>query len=555
MGPYPSMSSCAIAPDFPYRARGAGLLVGAAGRARRWSSPCGRVLVWLAVLVASWGLMGCGSLPKDVDRPVSHALAEGVSTPLGDLAQARRSASARPGDSGFALIDSANKAYASRLALTQGAARTLDIQSYAIHADPSSAELLREMRVAAARGVRVRILLDDFHATGRNAVIMRMAFVPNVEMRMYNPLPGGRGSGVLRALGALHDFTRIQHRMHNKLFIADNAWGITGGRNLGDAYFGTAEGSNFIDLDMLAAGPVVRDMSASFDRYWNSPLAYPVQSLITREELQVMRDQYGSAASGSPAPTNHGAADVRPAAPAAVAKAPPALPPLDLQQLPLVWAAGALLADKPLKLLPESSDDGTQDTVVDGMLGLMKSAQRDVLIVSPYFVPGAAMMRLFADLRRRDVRVRVLTNSLSSNDAPLAHVGYARYRDDLLKIGVELHEMRALHRGRLDRTMLGSGDGGSKASLHAKLFIIDGRIISIGSMNLDLRSQLQNTEVALVVRSRTLSGEAARQVDDTLDAAPGGSSGRQRAGCAGAHRRARRFKTPPASPMRACRCG
>ena len=479
-------------------------------------SACRRGLAWLAIVAASWALLGCGSLPKDVERPVSSALAAGVSTPLGELARSRRSATARPGDSGFALIDSANKAYASRLALTQGATRTLDVQSYAIHADSSSAELLREMRVAAARGVRVRILLDDFHATGRNAVILRMAFVPNVEMRMYNPLPGGRGSGVLRALGALHDFTRIQHRMHNKLFIADNAWGITGGRNLGDAYFGTAEGSNFIDLDVLAAGPVVRDMSASFDRYWNSPLAYPVQSLITREELQVMRDQYGSAASGTPTPMSHGAADVRPSAPTVV-KASPASPPLDLRQLPLVWAAGALLVDKPLKLLPEISDDGTQDTVVDGMLGLMKSAQRDVLIVSPYFVPGAAMMRVFADLRRRDVRVRVLTNSLSSNDAPLAHVGYARYRDDLLKIGVELHEMRALHRGRLDRTMLGSGDGGSKASLHAKLFIIDGRIISIGSMNLDLRSQLQNTEVALVVRSRTLSGEAARQVDDTLD--------------------------------------
>ena len=146
------------------------------------------------------------------------------------------------------------------------------------------------LRDAARRGVRVRILLDDFNSTGRNALVMGMAFVPNVEMRMFNPLPGARGAGALRALASLYDLRRIQHRMHNKLFIADNAWGIVGGRNLGDAYFGTADGSNFIDMDVLAVGPVVQAMSASFDRYWNNPLAYPVQSLITPDELRNLRD-------------------------------------------------------------------------------------------------------------------------------------------------------------------------------------------------------------------------------------------------------------------------
>ncbi|MBP7451973.1 MAG: phospholipase D family protein [Ottowia sp.] len=469
-------------------------------------------------------LTGCGSLPKDVERPESHALAQPASTPLGELAAARRPAAARPDDAGFALIGSPNEAFSSRLALTQRATRALDIQYYAIHADASTRDLLLAVRDAARRGVRVRILLDDFNSTGRNALVMGMAFVPNVEMRMFNPLPGGRGAGALRALGSLGDFQRIQHRMHNKLYIADNAWGITGGRNLGDAYFGTADGSNFIDMDVLAVGPVVRDMSASFDQYWNNPLAYPVQSLITPQELRQLRDvtvpgaqaraQPASAAASSPG----GAASAAPGSPGAPTPAANAMPsPSDLDQLPLIWAPAVLLVDKPFKLVPELNDEHTDDTVVDGMLQLMQRARRDALIVSPYFVPGPDMMKVFAAMRARNVRVRVLTNSLASNDAPLAHVGYARYREQLIRLGVELYEMRAEQGVKLDRTMFGSGEGGSKASLHSKVFIIDGRVISIGSMNLDLRSKLQNTEVALVVRSAALSREATAKIDDTLE--------------------------------------
>ena len=473
---------------------------------------------WLAVLVLVW-LGGCAGLPEHVERPESRSLADVAGTPLGQLAAARRPSAVAADVSGYALVDSPNMAYSSRLALTQQARRTLDIQYYAIHADASTRELLREVRAAAARGVRVRILLDDFNSTGRNALVMRMAFLPNVEMRMYNPLPGGRGSTVLRAVRSLHDFRRIQHRMHNKLYIADNAWGITGGRNLGDAYFGTAEGSNFVDMDVLAAGPVVRQMSASFDQYWNNSLAYPVQSLISAEELQVLREQMlhpaaaasGADAGNAPHPEAAGAT-------APVADPPPALPdPLDLAALRLIWAPGTFIVDKPFKLVPELNDTFTEDTVVDGMLSLMRDARREALIVSPYFVPGAEMMKVFADMVHRGVRVRVLTNSLASNDAPLAHVGYARYREQLIRLGVELYEMRALRTQHLDRTMFGSGGGGSKASLHSKIFIIDGRIISIGSMNLDLRSQLQNTEVALVIRSATLSRLATERIEDTFD--------------------------------------
>ncbi|MDO5625259.1 MAG: phospholipase D family protein [Pseudomonadota bacterium] len=469
---------------------------------------------WLLVLLAAWLLAACGSLPTDVQRPVSHALPTPEATLLGQLATQRRPAPARAADSGLALIDSANMAFASRLALTRAAQRTLDIQYYAIHADASTRELLRAVRDAAARGVRVRILLDDFNTTGRDALVMAMAFVPGVEMRMYNPLPGGRGAGVLRAIGSLHDFRRMQHRMHNKLYIADNSWGITGGRNLGDAYFGTADGSNFIDMDVLAVGPVVRAMSASFDQYWNNPLAYPVASLTTPDQLRTLRGTL----SGPPPAT--GTSDAPPDTDSA-SPAPPPLPlpeAMNLRTQPLIWAPAELLVDEPSKLIPELNDEHTEDTVIHGMLSLMQQAQRDVLIVSPYFVPGEQMMQVFADTLRRGVRVRALTNSLASNDAPLAHVGYARYRRELIRMGVQLHEMRALQGAQLDRTVFGSGPGGSKASLHAKMLVIDGQVISIGSMNFDLRSKLQNTEVALVVRSRALSAQAATQIEQAIAA-------------------------------------
>ncbi|WP_298018130.1 phospholipase D family protein [uncultured Castellaniella sp.] len=459
-------------------------------------------------LAAALLLAGCASLPKDVQRPVSAALDHPEATALGQLAARKRPDAIRDDLSGFALLASPNMAYAGRLALTEQAGKTLDIQYYAIHVDPTVRSLLRAVRAAARRGVRVRILLDDFNSVGRDAQVMRMAGVPGVQMRMFNPLPGSRSAGLWRALGSLHDFQRIQHRMHNKLYVADNAWGIIGGRNLGDAYFGTATGSDFIDMDVLAAGPVVQRISASFDRYWNSPLAYPVGSLITPAELKRLRD------ANRPEPAD---GEVEAAPPA---KEAPALPPaLDLAALPLTWAPAGLLVDSPLKLMPAEDGAPVEGAVIEGLLSLLGTARHDVMIVSPYFVPGPQMMSLFTELKARGVRLRVLTNSLASTDALLAQIGYARHRKELLRLGLELYETRAQARTRLRDTVLGSESKATRASLHTKLVIVDGRILSIGSMNLDLRSKLQNSEIALVIRSPALARQAAEQVQDVIDAA------------------------------------
>ena len=503
---------------------------------------------WLATaLLLSWAT-GCASLPANTDRTASRALAEVESTPLGQLVQARRAQSTTRSDSAFYLLDGVDAALSSRLALVDGARRTLDLQYYAIHADVSTEVILQRVREAARRGVRVRILLDDFNSVGEDAQVLRLAFEPNVQVRLFNPLPGARNSMLGRIITSLHDVGRMQKRMHNKLFIADNAWGITGGRNLGDQYFGSGDKQNFVDLDVLAAGRIVRDMSASFDRFWNDDLAYPVQTLLDPEDLDRLRKPQpaASTAQGTPGPLPQ--AQPSPVLP--VTASPTVLPsvtatavvraerpPLDLRAIPLVWAPSTLLVDEPGKVGPGDDEVNAGDTVIDGLMQLMQGARSEILIISPYFVPGARMMDVYGQLRKRGVRIRVLTNSLASNDAPAAHAGYARYRNALLDMGVEVHEMRSdpetaqallgSDKKQDDRrsSWFGGGPGGSKgatrsrASLHSKAIIIDRQLAVIGSMNLDLRSQLKNSEVGLVIRSTALAQEATRQIENTINTA------------------------------------
>ena len=482
---------------------------------------------WLALLFFGFWMTGCASLPGQVDRPVSTALANPMETRLGQLVQVRAARAGTHNDSGFALVGNAELAFTSRMTLIKAAQKTLDIQYYAIFADNTTERMFEALREAAGRGVRIRILLDDFNASGKNAQVLKLAFEKNFELRLFNPLPGGRASMMLRILSNLKDVARMQRRMHNKIFVADNAVAITGGRNLGETYFGQSEGTNFIDIDVLAAGRIARDLSRSFDQYWNNPLAYPVQSLMTEEEIKALKPQPVAGDPGAPYSATQPVADAAGApsvkAVATIADDPSALPDsTDLSLLTWTWAPSVLLVDKPSKIATDADDvAGTQETAVDGLLQLMSQAKADLLIVSPYFVPGDMMMGQFAELRRRGVRVRVLTNSLASNDAPAAHVGYARYREALLAMGVELYEMRADQEGTVRN--FGSGIGstggsksGSRASLHAKVFVMDGRLLVVGSMNLDLRSKLQNSEVAVIIRNRALSQEATQMIEPAM---------------------------------------
>jgi phosphatidylserine/phosphatidylglycerophosphate/cardiolipin synthase-like enzyme len=482
------------------------------------------------LLLAPWSL-GCASVPDHVDKQRSQAIAPSPGTALAKLAQASRTQARTRSDSGFALLDDVDAAFAARVALVDAAQRTLDLQYYAIHADSSTEVLLERIRAAAQRGVRIRILLDDFNTVGEDAQVLRLAFERGIEMRLFNPSAGPRGSLVTHLLGSLHQADRLHKRMHNKLFIADNAWGITGGRNLGDAYFGGDDKGVFVDLDVLAAGAIVQQMSASFDHYWNDDLAYPVQSLLSERDVQKLDEKAVDKAASRKGGVQEPRAQVLPAVAATDAQSAKR-PAFDLQRVALAWAPAALLADKPGKIGPGDDEANAGETVVDGLLQLMQQARQELVIVSPYFVPGAPMMKVFADLRRRGVAIRVLTNSLASTDAPAAHAGYRRYRKELLAMGVELHEMRSdpqeagvgASASGSSKSKGGSGigagsaaggskSGTSRASLHSKAVVIDRRLAVIGSMNLDLRSQLKNSEVALVIRSSKLATAAAQLVE------------------------------------------
>jgi cardiolipin synthase C len=441
---------------------------------------------WLigAILI----LAGCVGLPQHVKKYPSVALQSPQNTELAKSVQASEDGSSK-NLSGVRLLASGEEAFDSLIALADHAQRTLDIQYYIIHQDESARTLIDHVREAADRGVRVRVLVDDLNTAGEDRRFLHLGHHVNIEVRVFNPFPGGRSATWSRILTSISDIARINHRMHNKLFVADNELAITGGRNIGDEYFTLDKHSNFIDLDVVVAGPVVAQLSASFDAFWNSKYAYPIASLAAADDTE-------AAAQPPPAPAANDDADWLERE-------------LDAGTLRLDWVPATVLADRPAKIASETSPD-EEVTIANNISVLMRSAQHEVLVISPYFVPGEEGVALMRELIGRGVHIRILTNSLASTDAPLVHNGYARYRAALLKMGVELYEvMPKLGQKRPRFHPFKS----SNASLHAKALVIDQRTVFIGSLNMDRRSARFNSELGLVMRS----SEIAKQVTNLLD--------------------------------------
>ncbi|MDQ6680709.1 MAG: phospholipase D family protein, partial [Pseudomonadota bacterium] len=440
-----------------------------------------------------------------VQRPVSQARADVAETRLATIAAAP--GGTEPGLSGFRLLPVGDQAFDARIALARRAEKTLDVQYYLIAADGTGLLFLRELRDAAARGVRVRVMVDDLHGAGQDALYAGLAAHPNVEVRLWNPLPVRSGSFGSRLVRSVHEFSRINRRMHNKLFIADNVFAVTGGRNMADEYFDRSEPANFIDMDMLASGPVVPELSEVFDLYWNSEHAYPVQSLVgPRLDLADARRAFDAAVQGV-------AAAVLPAERDSLGQRS-----VEAQLASGVgaghFAAARVLADAPSKADAASTDpdDRSEGTVTTGSFDLIGSARADVLVASPYFIPGQRGLDVMRAAVAKNVRVSVMTNSLSTTDAPLVHFVYARYRTALLKMGVALYELMPLagHEAQARRSESAFDFAGSLGRLHAKLAVVDERYLFIGSMNMDRRSARWNTEIGLVIDSPELAGEVTR---------------------------------------------
>lgn len=462
-----------------------------ATRAARAPSAAALVVLLVALLAA-----GCAALPPRPPVPPAFAIADDGASTLARVAVASLGA-AEPTSatlSGIRLVPSGTDALGARLGLVRRAERSVDVQTFQLDADEVGRALLRELRDAAARGVRVRLLVDDLDAAGHDTLLSAFDAQPNVEVRVFNPLPARTGTVAWRFAVSLVDFGRINRRMHNKLFVVDGALALVGGRNIADEYFMLDRAANFIDMDALVAGPVVPELAAAFDRYWNSEPAWPLAALVAAGESRVARALRQRAFE-----TLAGGEGLR--LPDDVAALPGQLPveqELAAGRVRFERAPARVIVDAPEKVL---GDEKGRPTAMGELLEALSQADREVVIVSPYFVPGAIGMERMREARARGVRVRAYTNSMGSTDQPLVHERYARYRRAMLELGVELYEVAA-H----DATGFGTF-GRSISRLHAKGAWIDGRRVFVGSVNLSGRSSIENTEVGILVDSPAIAGQ------------------------------------------------
>jgi cardiolipin synthase C len=458
-------------------------------------------LAGTAIALGLLALQGCASLPERVERSATFAFNDTTDTPLARIAAASTPAAQRT-LSGFRVLPTGDHSLDARIALARRAARSIDAQYYQVHDDAVGRRFLRELRDAAARGVRVRLLLDDFYTTGHDALFIEFAAHDNVEVRLFNPLPSRSVSTTRRVLASLHEFSRINHRMHNKLFVADNALAVTGGRNIGDEYFMSGTAANFIDLDVLATGVVVRDLSEAFDVYWNSEHTYPIGSVAGRAaDVAAARRSFERRVQA--------AASEWAVEPRDMFGRPSVARQLDAGRLSLHHAPARVLVDTPDKVR-RTRTQSPEGTAFFEAVKMMRSARSEVLMASPYFIPGERGVELMRETVGHGVRMSVLTNAADATDEPLVHFAYARYRHEMLRAGVQIYELG----GQLVRQSNELGIFGSSAGrLHAKVAVIDRRWVLVGSMNLDARSARANTEVSLSIESPGLAGELSSLVE------------------------------------------
>lgn len=466
------------------------------GPVQPWRDACrgiARTLTIAAALVTS----ACSTLPDDTGKYPSYTRpAHAESTLVNNL---KPLLAKHPGKSGFRPILQGEEAFLARLQLAAAARSSLDIQYYIWHLDLTGRVLYDALLKAADRGVRVRLLLDDLDTDGKDAFLRTLDHHPMIKVRLFNPF----ANRDLRLEDFVVDTRRVNRRMHNKTFTADGIASVFGGRNIGDEYFDATASVSFGDLDALAVGPVATEISAQFDLYWNSEHAYRLNAF---DWEQPVSDATYAAFRAESADYFAAAADSRYAA---ILEEVESAKVERISDLDYIWSEWLLGFDQPRTVTMNKVSLETHLSA--RLLKAMELAEKDVLIVSPYFVPGKRFTAFLTGLRAKGVRVRILTNSLRANDVALVHAGYMRYRETLVKAGVELYEYRAnsntarrkLARDRIDV---------EKTSLHAKFFTIDNTYLFVGSFNLDGRSARLNTELGVYFRAP----EQARALSDTF---------------------------------------
>ncbi len=447
-------------------------------------------------------LGGCAVLPDNDARIHTMAYTDTDNTLLG--AAYTQSLERVPGQNAFLMLRNGLDAFVARALLSQAAERSIDTQYYMLHGDHVGSLFVDQLWRAADRGVRVRLLLDDIDEGHRDHVISIFDSHPNIEVRIFNPF----GRNVGRTWQYITGFGKQTRRAHNKSFTVDNQVTILGGRNIGDEYFSRDPNLEFQDIDVVAYGPAAQQVSGSFDEYWNHELSYPISMLLehppTKDEIATARKQFVKKIEEmSDSEYLHRLVDSELAN------------NFRNKSIHYEWGKGTVYADPPDKLLKDTGDQAYQ--MIADIAPYMQAAEKELIIFSPYFVPGKAGVTFLKGIREKGVRVRILTNSLASNDVAIVHAGYSRYREDLLRAGVELHELNKIT-PKAERKAVKSGRiGSSKSSLHAKSFVMDRKKIFVGSLNLDPRSVVQNTEIGVVFESTAISTKVAQSFDQHIE--------------------------------------
>lgn len=436
-------------------------------------------------------------------RIASYAIKQDDTTALG--AAMMQEAAAHKGMSGFRLLDNARQSLAMRLAMVEAAEKTLDLQYYIIHNDMASNLMLEALLRAAERGVRVRFLIDGITFSEVDNDLAILNNQPNISIRVFNPLVKPKIPLLAKFRLGFLDTDQFHKRMHNKALITDNQLAVTGGRNLGDEYFDENPDTNFKDLDVIAAGPITDRISKSFDKYWNDENAFLIADLHPKpsdpEEMAALRrdmkEQWAQKmdATGDTLKMER-LADV-----------------LKSGDLHLIWAKAELSVDVPEKVDVDATEAESESRPLSRMISLLEQSETEFLAVTPYFVPTDAGVDILTGLVDRGMRVKIVTNSLASTDVVAVHTGYRRYREDVIRGGVEMYEYKPIG-GQRPKQRLAGASAPPTASLHSKAYVIDGYHVVLGSYNLDPRSTELNTELALIIHSPVIAAQVTKLFND-----------------------------------------
>lgn len=436
---------------------------------------------------------GCATVSFNEPKPYSETITDTAETRLGIAVS--QWVDTHDKLSGFYPLIQGMDALGVRLRLAEIAEKSIDLQYFLMKNDTAGKVMANALLKAADRGVRVRFLLDDIFTTVPDRGLLLINQHPNIEVRLFNPI-SRRGFYNLNFIG---DFNQANRRMHNKSFTVDNQVSVVGGRNIADEYFQLNDDSLFVDFDMLAVGPVSHDISRNFDQFWNHSRAVPVQQIASNnkdEELEKVRNEIAEEFDKIYDTVYKQALESQ------------LLQDLIADRQPLYAAEALVLSDSPDKLINDIDEEHMR--LATNLREIILSAEKEIIFISPYYVPRAGGIQLLQNLENNGVRVVILTNSLASNNHIPVHSGYARYRKEVIKTGAELYEARANATNELQAIE----NNAKKLTLHTKLFLIDGRYLFVGSLNLDPRAIAINAEMGLIIDSEAMVGKLGARIEE-----------------------------------------